>query len=161
LGSIARGRFSLAGIDGNRSSCVAAFVRLRIGTSGEGGLMLRFYHTSDAVQRLPKATQRLERDMPALRRAEAATQRTIKHPNRHFQWDPRLIAGATDQDDCSSAIPLAVNAYLTFVERMPRVHDFRRFGFMGLVSLGCITAIERMPDWTDACQNRLLTDQHR
>ena len=24
-----------------------------------------------------------------------------------------------------------------------------------------ITAIERMRDWTDACQNRLLTDQHR
>jgi hypothetical protein len=24
-----------------------------------------------------------------------------------------------------------------------------------------ITAIELMPDWTDACQNRLLTDQHR
>ena len=61
-------------MDRNRPSCpVAGFVRLRIGTSGEGGLMLRFYHTSDAVERRPEATQRVASDMPGLRRTEAAT----------------------------------------------------------------------------------------
>lgn len=35
--------------------------------------MLRFYHTSDAVERRSEATQRVASDMPGLRRTEAAT----------------------------------------------------------------------------------------
>jgi hypothetical protein len=42
---------------------------------------------------------------------------------------------------------------------MPGIADFTEIPNMGVVLLTCIMAIERMPDWRDACQNR-MTDLH-
>jgi hypothetical protein len=40
--------------------------------------------------------------------------------------------------------------------RMPLVADFAQIPNMGVLLMSCIMAIERMPGWKDACQNRLL-----
>jgi hypothetical protein len=106
--------------------------------------MLRFYHTSNTVQRCPQATQRAASDMRALSRAEGATERRIEHPLRDLQWRLRFISSAADQNDRSPTIPLPVNCHFTFVERVPRVNDFRRIGFMCFVSLGCTTEAGRI-----------------
>ena len=87
---------------------------------------------------------------------------------RFHQWQANLRVLQVTEIKTVPYVPLSH----PFVERL--ISTVRRSTSTGLYSgpqpiwrRSCsifeiiITAIERMRDWTDACQNRLLTDQHR
>jgi hypothetical protein len=86
-------------------------------------LMLRFYHIAGRIQ----------------------------HPSRYFKRSCLgVLADATGKHDRPAPVPLSVDRYLLSVERMPRVNYFGRIGFMGFVSLGCITASGPTAAWVTA-----------
>jgi hypothetical protein len=53
-----------------------------------------------------------------------------------------------------------MHTYRSPMPWMPRIGDFTEIPNMGVLSLSCITGIERMQGWKDGCQKRLRERAH-
>jgi hypothetical protein len=79
-----------------------------------------------------------------LRVLEVAEIKTIPYVPLSYPFVERLIG--TVRREC-----LDRTLFWTTADLETKLFDFQHY----------YKAVERMPDWTDACQNRLLTDHHR